>query len=116
MDRSLERLLLREGVMHGWGHAQDKGVTHLNLGNVPESQTDSSGFPTFSAQDTEGLGGGDGFAAGCHIVSMASVGKSADAAGMSACATSRQRNTGEKSGLSALCQVSRPFHHDVAAA
>src|ERR1019366_1517503 len=57
MDRSLERLLLREGVMHGWGHAQDKGVTHLNLGNVPESKTGSSGFPTFGA---EGIGGGEG--------------------------------------------------------
>ena len=38
--------------MHGWGHAQDKGVTHLNLGNVPESKTDSSGFPTFGAEDS----------------------------------------------------------------
>jgi hypothetical protein len=48
--------------MHGWGHAQDKGVMHLNLGNVPESQTDSSGFPTFAAEDGEGLGWGAGFA------------------------------------------------------
>src|ERR1035441_3131465 len=46
MDRSSESLLLREGVMHGWGHAQNKGVIYPNLGNVPESQTDSSGFPT----------------------------------------------------------------------
>ena len=50
--------------MHGWGHAQDKGVTHLNLGNVPESQTDSSGFPTFPAPEGEGLGWGDGFVIG----------------------------------------------------
>ena len=43
--------------MHGWGHAQDKGVTRLNLGNVPESQTDSSGFPTFGAEDGVGATG-----------------------------------------------------------
>ena len=50
--------------MHGWGHAQDKGVTHLNLGNVPESQTDSSGFPTFSGLERCGLGSNDGFVIG----------------------------------------------------
>ena len=43
--------------MHGGGHARDKGVTHLNLGNVPESQTDSSGFPTFARPGGEGLVG-----------------------------------------------------------
>jgi hypothetical protein len=47
--------------MHGLGHAQNKGVTHLNLGNVPESQTDSSGFPTLAARDREGSGWADGF-------------------------------------------------------
>ena len=47
--------------MHGWGHARNKGVTHLNLGNVPESQTDSSGFPTFTGPEREGLGWRDGF-------------------------------------------------------
>ena len=72
--------------MHGWGHAQNKGVTHLNLGNVPESQTDSSGFPTFPAQDREGLGWGDGFVpdgiSGCVLCQsaekMGSFGKKAD--------------------------------------
>ena len=75
MDRSLERLLLREGVMHGLGHAQNKGVTHLNLGNVPESQTDSSGFPTFYRLEGEGLGCGDGFVAGwCKWLDFVSIG------------------------------------------
>jgi hypothetical protein len=45
--------------MHGWGHAQNKGVIYPNLGNVPESQTDSSGFPTRKGM---GLGWDDGFA------------------------------------------------------
>jgi hypothetical protein len=36
---------------------------------------------------------------GRDTVSKAGVGMSADAAGMSACATSRHPNTGEKSGL-----------------
>src|ERR1017187_5860241 len=53
MDRSFERLLLREGVMHGGGHARNKGVTHPNLRNVPESQTDASGFPTFPRPEGE---------------------------------------------------------------
>ena len=75
MDRSLERLLLREGVMHGLGHAQDKRVTHLNSGNVPESQTDSSGFPTFAGPEGEGLGWGNGFVpdgvSGCVLCRLA---------------------------------------------
>src|SRR5450631_1205074 len=86
MDRSLERLLLREGVMHGWGHARNKGVAHLNLRNVPESQTDSSGFPTFYRLGGEGVDWGNGFVAGwckwfflCRLAGkMGSFGKKAD--------------------------------------
>jgi hypothetical protein len=45
--------------MHGSGHAKEKGVKCPDLGNVTESQTDSSGFPAGVGM---GLGWGGGFA------------------------------------------------------
>ena len=50
---------------------------------------------------------------GRGIVPKASVGRSADAAGMSACATSPRSNTGEKSGLTNPSHDRREWLYDI---